>query len=60
MINSKAHETASMTFNHILLGALQPTGLHRHLKEFGSATHYAFVGAKEPDQAWRPCISEFP
>ena len=54
MTNSKAHETASMTFHQIILGALQPTGLHRHLKECGSATHYASMGAKEPDQAWRP------
>ena len=54
MTKSKAHETASMTFQKILFEALQPTGLLRHLKEFGSATHYASLGGKEPDLSWRP------
>ena len=53
LTSSKAHETASMTFHNSLVEALQHTDLHCHVKEFGSATRYVCVGAKEPDQAWR-------
>lgn len=54
MTKSPAHETASMTFHSIFMEAVEPTGLKRSLKEIGSATHFASLGAKEPDQAWRP------
>lgn len=54
MAKSKAHKTASTTFRNIFFEALQTAGLHHPLKEFGSATHYTSIGAKEPDQAWRP------
>lgn len=54
MTKSPAHETASMTFYNIFMEAVEPTGLKRSLKEIGSATHFASLGAKEPDQAWRP------
>lgn len=37
--------------------ALQPAGLRRYLKCFRSATHYASLGGKEPDQAWKPCLN---
>lgn len=43
-----------MTFHKIFLEAVEPTELKRSLKEIGSATHFASLGAKEPDQAWRP------
>lgn len=54
MTKSPAHGTASMTFHNIFLEAVEPTGLKRSLKEIGSATHFASLSAKEPDQAWRP------
>lgn len=50
---SPALETASLTFHKIFLEALEPTGLKRSLKEIGSTTHFAALGAKEPDQSWR-------
>ncbi|PLB40005.1 uncharacterized protein BDW47DRAFT_123950 [Aspergillus candidus] len=54
MTKSPAHEIASMTFNAVFLEAVEPTGLKRSLTQFGSTTHFASLGAKEPDQAWRP------
>lgn len=54
MTKSPAHETASVTFHDIFLEAVEPTGLKRSLREIGSATHFASLSAKEPDQAWRP------
>lgn len=54
MTKSPAHETASMTFHSIFMEAVEPIGLKRSLKGIGSTTHFASLGAKEPDQAWRP------
>lgn len=54
MTNLPAHETASLTFHNIFLEAVEPTGLKRSLKQIGSTTHFTSLGAKEPDQAWRP------
>lgn len=54
MTKSLAHQTASMAFDHILLEAIESTGMKRSLKTIGGATHFAALGAKEPDQAWRP------
>lgn len=51
MTKSPAHETASIIFHNIFLEAVEPTGL---LKDIRGATHFASLGAKEPDQAWRP------
>ncbi|PKY07531.1 hypothetical protein P168DRAFT_316031 [Aspergillus campestris IBT 28561] len=51
---SPAHEIASMTFNAVFMEAVEPTGLKRSLIQIGSTTHFASLGAKEPDQAWRP------
>lgn len=54
MTKSPAHETASIIFHNIFLEAVEPTGLKRSLKDILGATHFASLGAKEPDQAWRP------
>ena len=54
MTKSHAHETASITFHNMFLEAVEPTGLKRSLKDILGATHFASLGAKEPDQAWRP------
>ena len=54
MTKSPAHETASIIFHNIFLDAVEPNGLKRSLKDILGATHFASLGAKEPDQAWRP------
>lgn len=51
LTKSPAHQTTSMTFNHILLEAIEPTGMKHSLKAIGGTTHFAALGTKEPNQA---------
>ncbi|KAJ5795294.1 hypothetical protein N7457_001893 [Penicillium paradoxum] len=51
---SEAHEVASEIFSVLLYDAVKPMGMDRSLRPTGSATHYAAIGAKEADKAWKP------
>ncbi|KAL4761713.1 uncharacterized protein BDW70DRAFT_149768 [Aspergillus foveolatus] len=54
MTKHLAHESASRTFNTILLDAIDPMGLKYSLVQIGSSTHFGAGGAKEADEAWTP------
>ncbi|KAL4735574.1 hypothetical protein BDV11DRAFT_195655 [Aspergillus similis] len=54
MVKYAAHESAAERFNFLLLEATGPVGMSRALHLFGSATHTATMGSKEPDKAWKP------
>ncbi|KAL4747139.1 hypothetical protein BDW72DRAFT_183426 [Aspergillus terricola var. indicus] len=53
-VKSRAHENAAGTFQDLLQGALVAVGMERCLETIGAATHFATLGAKEPDRAWQP------
>ncbi|KAL4816628.1 hypothetical protein BDW67DRAFT_184456 [Aspergillus spinulosporus] len=54
MVKSAAHESATETFNFLLLEAIGSVGMSYALRLSGSATHTATIGSKEPDKAWKP------
>ncbi|KAL4771175.1 hypothetical protein BDW60DRAFT_208426 [Aspergillus nidulans var. acristatus] len=54
MTKHPAHESASRTFNTILLDAIDPMGLEYFLVQIGSSTRFGAGGAKEADEAWTP------
>ncbi|KAL4918743.1 hypothetical protein BDW62DRAFT_180926 [Aspergillus aurantiobrunneus] len=54
MTKHPAHESASRTFNTILMDAIDPMGLKYSLAQIGGATHFGAGGGKEADEAWRP------
>ncbi|KAL4746060.1 hypothetical protein BDW72DRAFT_207682 [Aspergillus terricola var. indicus] len=53
-VRSTAHELAAETFGSLLLEDIGTVGMSRTLELFGSATHTATIGSKEPDKAWKP------
>ncbi|KAL4962317.1 uncharacterized protein BDV14DRAFT_191697 [Aspergillus stella-maris] len=54
VVNSAPHEVASETFHEILLEVLIPAGMNRKLIKLGSTAHFAVIGGKQADKAWRP------
>ncbi|KAL4811070.1 hypothetical protein BDV18DRAFT_128552 [Aspergillus unguis] len=54
MVKLKAHENAAALFDIVFHEALDAIGMGRSLEPIGAATHFATIGAKEPDRAWQP------
>jgi hypothetical protein len=54
IVKSKAHETAAGPFEIVFHEARIAVGMERSLEPIGAATHFATIGAKEPDRTWQP------
>ncbi|RDW70920.1 uncharacterized protein DSM5745_08431 [Aspergillus mulundensis] len=53
-MKSKAHEAATSVFDNIFWEEVIKIGMQRSLENIGAATHFANIGAEEPDRAWQP------
>ncbi|KAL4987765.1 hypothetical protein BDW68DRAFT_187747 [Aspergillus falconensis] len=49
-----AHEAGIFRFSTILLEALEPMGTKSSLSQIGGSTHFADMGGKEADNAFKP------